>query len=98
MDVMIYCFKCQLKTVTNNVEQVVTKNHRSMLKGICSICGLKKNKFMSTTTGSGFNLNNFIKNLPIELHQFAEKGENVPEGSSNDQLKYSYCGPGTSLV
>jgi hypothetical protein len=33
--------------------------------------------------------------LPIELHQFAEKGEDVPGGSVNNQQKYSYCGPGT---
>ena len=36
-----------------------------------------------------------INNLPIEFHQYAEKGEYVPGGSFNDQQKYSYCGPGT---
>ena len=36
-----------------------------------------------------------INQLPIELHLFAEKGENVPGGSFNDQQKYSFCGPGT---
>jgi len=40
-------------------------------------------------------LNTFINKLPIELHQFAEKGEYVPGGSFNIQQKYSYCGPGT---
>ena len=40
-------------------------------------------------------MNNFINNLPVELHQFTEKGENVPGGSFNDQQKYSFCGPGT---
>ena len=40
-------------------------------------------------------LNSFVNNLPIELHQFAEKGEDVPGGSFNNQQKYSYCGPGT---
>ena len=40
-------------------------------------------------------MNSFINNLPAELHQFAEKGENVPGGSFNDQQKYSFCGPGT---
>ena len=33
--------------------------------------------------------------MPFELHQFAEKGEDVPGGSFNNQQKYSYCGPGT---
>ena len=45
--------------------------------------------------GTGFSLNNFINELPVELHQFAEKGENVPAGSFNDQQKYSFCGLGT---
>ena len=45
--------------------------------------------------GKGFDLNNLINNLPIEFHQYAEKGEYVPGGSFNDQQKYSFCGPGT---
>ena len=45
--------------------------------------------------GKGFDLNNLINNLPIEFHQYAEKGEYVPGGSFNDQHKYSFCGPGT---
>ena len=46
-------------------------------------------------SGKGFSFNNLINSLPIELHQFAETGENISGGSSNDQQKYSYCGPGT---
>ena len=49
----------------------------------------------ATVRGTGFTLKNLINNLPVELHQFAEKGENVPGGSFNDQQKYSFCGPGT---
>jgi len=45
--------------------------------------------------GAGFSLNSFVNNLPIELHQFAEKGEDVPGGNFNNQKKYSFCGPGT---
>ena len=48
-----------------------------------------------TTKGRGFSLNNLINNLPIEFHQYAEKGEYVPGGSFNDQQKYSFCCPGT---
>ena len=48
-----------------------------------------------TVQGKGFSLNNLINNLPIEFHQYAEKGEYVPGGSFNDQQKYSFCGPGT---
>jgi Domain of unknown function (DUF5679)/Phospholipase A2-like domain len=88
---MSYCVKCRTKTTSLNELQLTTKNNRRMRKGECSICGRKKTSFV----GAGFSLNSFVNNLPIELHQFAEKGENVPGGSFNNQQKYSYCGPGT---
>ena len=88
---MSYCVKCRTKTTTLNELQLTTRNNRKMRKGECSICGKKKTSFV----GAGFSLNSFINNLPMELHQFAEKGENVPGGSFNNQQKYSYCGPGT---
>jgi hypothetical protein len=68
------------------------------MKGICNVCGTKKSQFMrATTTGKGF-LNNAIEkigDLRIEFHLAADKGENVSNGSFNNQQKYSYCGPGT---
>src|SRR5271163_3832325 len=92
----MYCVKCKKKTETLEITQVKTKNNRSMLKGLCSVCGKKKASFInSSSAGKGFSLNSFVNNLPIELHQFAKKGEDVPGGSFNDQQKYSYCGPGT---
>lgn len=66
-----------------------------MLKGTCAVCGKNKSSFVSSKRGAGFNLNSLVNNLPYELHQFAERGENVPGGSFNDQQKYSFCGPGT---
>ena len=42
----IYCLKCKRQTLTNNIEQVRTKNNRNMIKGICAICGVRKNKFV----------------------------------------------------
>ena len=106
MDIKIYCLKCKIKTDTNNIMRTKTENNQNLIKGTCSICGNNKSVFVSsdhhepskkhaTVVGGGFNLNNLINDLPIELHQFAEKGENVPGGSFNDQQKYSFCGPGT---
>ena len=92
---ILYCVKCKQKTETLDVVKVITKNNRNMLKGICKVCGKKKASFVSNKIGKGFSLNSLVNNLPFELHQFAEKGENVPNGSFNDQQKYSYCGPGT---
>src|SRR5271169_2115067 len=97
-----YCVKCKKKTDTLNIIQITTTNNKHMNKTICSICGKKKSSFVSNklrgvepSVGKGFSLNSFVNNLPIELHQFAEKGEDVPGGSFNNRQKYSYCGPGT---
>ena len=97
----MYCVKCKKKTDSLDIVQITTKNNKHMMKGVCSICGKNKSSFVSNklgvepSVGKGFSLNSFVNNLPIELHQFAEKGEDVPGGSFNNQQKYSYCGPGT---
>src|SRR5271169_854185 len=101
----MYCVKCKYKTDTLNSIQITTTNNKHIIKGICSICGKNKSSFVSNkllsvlevepSVGKGFSLNSFVNNLPIELYQFAEKGEDVPGGSFNNQQKYSYCGPGT---
>ena len=68
-----------------------------MLKSICSVCGRKKSSFIkSDKTGNGLG-DTIIKAIGKlgELHLPASKGEYVPNGSFNNQFKYSYCGPGT---
>ena len=97
---IIYCLRCKHKTDTLDGFEVKSSNGRNMIKGTCSVCGTKKSVFLSSkdresARGKGFSLNNLINNLPIEFHQYAEKGEYVPGGSFNDQQKYSFCGPGT---
>jgi transposase InsO family protein len=88
----MHCVKCRKKTETKNL----INNSRNMIKGQCVECGKYKTSFVKKIAqGTGFSLNSFVNNLPIELHQFSEKGEYVPEGSFNDQQKYSFCGPGT---
>ena len=91
----------ELNPLRDSVQAVLgDRNGRNMIKGTCSVCGTKKSVFVSSKNrksveGKGFSLNNLINNLPIEFHQYAEKGEYVPGGSFNDQQKYSFCGPGT---
>ena len=88
---LIYCLKCKTKTETDSAIQSKSQNNRDIVKGICSVCGKNKAVFvcgtaaLRTATGNGFSLNNLIDNLPIEFHQFAETGENIPRGSFNDQ-------------
>jgi len=88
--------KCRLKTDTISQELVQTSNNRRRIKGLCTICNSKKSQFTSVN-GKGF-LNNTIEklgDLGVELHLVSDRGENVPNGSFNNQQKYSYCGPGT---
>lgn len=36
-----YCFKCKKQQEIKNPEQVVLKNGRHAVKGICPVCGSK---------------------------------------------------------
>ena len=38
----MYCVKCKRATGTSNIERVVTKNNRNMLRGKCEVCGSTK--------------------------------------------------------
>ena len=92
----MYCVKCKKKTATIDIIQATTKNNRSMLKGVCSICGSKKSQFIKKAIGEGIG-DTIIKAIGKvgELHLPATKGEYVPNCSFNNLQKYSYCGPGT---
>ena len=77
---IMYCLKCKQKTEKIDQLKIESSNGRSMIKGICSVCGTKKSVFRIIEgsriyQGKGFSLNNLINNLPIEFHQYAEKGE-----------------------
>ena len=89
----MYCLKCKGETETTSQSQIMSKNNKLMLTGICSECGRKKCKFIKQNVGSGL-FNTALSYLP-ELHLPASQGENVQNGSFNNLQKYSYCGPGT---
>ena len=93
----MYCVKCKRKTESIDVVEIKTKNNRKILKSVCSICSGKKTSFIANAArGSGLG-DTIIKAIGKlgELHLPASKGEYVPNGSFNNQHKYSYCGPGT---
>ena len=74
---IIYCFKCKLKTETLDGIEKTSSIGRNMIKGICSVCGAKKSVFLSSKVyksvqGRGFSLNDLINNLPFEFHQYAD--------------------------
>jgi hypothetical protein len=98
--------KCKQKTEsitggpTLSITEVTSKNGRRMLKSMCSVCGGKKSCFTKTGayTAGGAGIGDIIIKAigkVGELHLPASKGEHVPNGSFNNQHKYSYCGPGT---
>jgi hypothetical protein len=65
-----------------------------MLKSTCSVCEGKKSTFVKKDkSGKGFT--DAIGKYIGEVHLPANQGENVPNGSFNNQKNYSYCGPGT---
>ena len=63
----MYCVKCKRATGTNNIERVVTKNNRNMLRGKCDVCGSTKTQFIKADVGKGV-VNKLINNLPFEAH------------------------------
>jgi hypothetical protein len=92
----MYCVKCNYKTDSTDTLEVLSKNNKRMIKGICSVCGSKKSQFIKNTSGKGIG-DTIIKAIGKvgELHLPTTKGEYVPNGSFNNLQKYSYCGPGT---
>lgn len=42
-----YCLKCKEQVEVDNVTEAVSKNGRKMIKGTCSKCNTKVNKFVS---------------------------------------------------
>ena len=47
MKKLSYCFHCKKPTSNKREEIVSTKNSRSMMKSICTVCGHKKSIFIS---------------------------------------------------
>lgn len=41
-----FCMRCRKQTEMENTTEVITKNKRRMLKGVCSKCGTKMCKIL----------------------------------------------------
>ena len=44
---LMYCVKCKGKTNSTNLENIVSKNNKPMIRGKCQKCGNKKTQFIS---------------------------------------------------
>ncbi|HTI13192.1 MAG TPA: DUF5679 domain-containing protein [Dictyobacter sp.] len=42
-----YCVKCRQKRVMNDSKQIVTKNGRNALEGVCPVCGTRLFRFIA---------------------------------------------------
>ena len=60
----MYCLKCKRKTDSTNITQIPSKNKRSMLQGICTICGSKKSAFFKSTEGGKVDIHSLVGKLP----------------------------------
>ena len=91
----IYCLKCKRFTPTKFLKEEVTKNGRRVLKGTCSICKIKKNKFLSSQKG-GSILNRMINNMPFEMHlpghNFTGPGTNLKKRMPSAILNRTHTG------
>ena len=56
-----YCVKCRKDTEHINPKTVRTKNNRLVMQSKCSICGIKKSKFVKEQEAKGL-----LSNLGIE--------------------------------
>lgn len=84
----MYCVKCKKLTDTKNIQNVLNKNGRPMLRGVCVVCGITKTQF-TVKGGDLVNmLNSINSNTKLPWARFP--GEmHLPD--------HSFTGPGTRL-
>ena len=86
----MYCVKCKGKTESVDVQNVVSKNNRSMLRGKCANCGCTKTQFVSGKTGGDLasSVSAVTGNIKLPWAKFP--GEMHIPGMN-------FAGPGTNL-
>ena len=86
----MYCVKCKSKTETVDVQNVVSKNNRPMLRGKCAACGCTKTEFIKMTKGGDLvsSLNSVTSKIKLPWAKFP--GEMHIPGMN-------FAGPGTNL-
>ncbi len=46
---LAYCLKCKNKTEMTNTSNSMTSNGKKVLKGNCTVCNTKMNKFLKSS-------------------------------------------------
>ena len=86
----MYCVKCKSKTETVDVQNVISKNNRPMLRGKCAVCSSTKTQFVSMKSGGDLvsSLNSVTGKIKLPWAKFP--GEMHIPGMN-------FAGPGTNL-
>ena len=58
----IYCVNCRKDTENLDLKMVRTKNNRLVMQSKCSVCGIKKSRFVKKQEAKGLLSNLGIKN------------------------------------
>ena len=58
-----YCVKCRKDTENIDPKMVATKNNRLTMQSKCSICGIKKSRFVKEQVAKGLSSNLGIETL-----------------------------------
>ena len=77
----MYCLQCRKHTDTIIVEEFTTKSDRQVQRGICSVCGKLKTRFIKSINSGAGLFNTPVKKRPFELrlpgHYFTEPVTNM---------------------
>ena len=61
-----YCVKCRKDTENIDPKMVRTKNNRLVMQSKCSVCGIKKSRFVSATLLKEQEAKGLLSNLGIK--------------------------------
>ena len=79
----LYCVKCRVRTSTNDVTTVTTKNNRSALTGKCATCGIKKFRFVSTKSGDVLKKSEEVILQPSYQNSPEHPGQSIQEKNTS---------------
>ena len=63
-----YCMKCRIDTENIDPKMVRTINSRSIIQSKCSVCGIKKSRFLKEQEAKGLSSNLGIKIRWVKFH------------------------------
>ena len=88
----MYCLTCKSNTASKDISYATTKNNRTMIKGVCTICGRIKSQFArATSLTDGGDL---VSGLSKVMDHFQLPFQKFP--GEMHLFGHSFTGPGTN--